>query len=80
MGRCNQIRRGSEDALLTPDIVTSAGYVLPGETHERYLNQQRRKRRRKVQEALAIGATGDYSEDQLRADGWGPRQIERVRA
>ncbi|MBW3591655.1 MAG: hypothetical protein KY393_07405 [Actinobacteria bacterium] len=56
----------------------SPPFVIPESAHQRYLAQQRRKRRRIVREALHLGHTVPFDRQTLVQDGWGRRAIERV--
>ena len=59
-------------------MITKAGFEISEATHQRYLAQARKRRRRIVREALRAGLTVPYPPEQLAADGWGPRQIAKV--
>lgn len=59
-------------------VSDSTPFVIPESAHQRYLAQQRRKRRRVVREALQLGHTVSYDRQTLMQDGWGPKVIEKV--
>lgn len=59
-------------------VSDSTPFVIPESAHQRYLAQQRRKRRRAVREALHLGHSVPYDRQTLVQDGWGPKAIEKV--
>ena len=61
------------------DIQTKAGFVIPAKTHDRHLAHARRRRRQRCKHALSHNETVSFSREQLEADGWGPRQVDRLR-
>lgn len=60
------------------DLMTRSGFIIPASAHRRHLEDLRRRRLEECKYALGQRLTVSYSVEQLREDGWGPRQIKRL--